>query len=250
MDRAFKLLSGLIVVLFTLMSFSLSASASSSQWKDPAYNFQSIKKILIKKPTIHYEYREFTVSGNHSFTKYRNVEDISLKIVQDKLIKNFSKKYPSMFNTSLWDPPPVKPLQTSQTIFPETPQDIVPVVDAVLSVKIIDMGVFFKYYPAYDTWETVTDEEIVTYTDSNGKEKEIKRTIKRQVPVTRAARHDPYDSAGAELILQDAKTGAVIWTCSDVRIRYSPYDKTGPESVLQRIINDASKKLDKLLKDK
>jgi len=248
MTRISRVLIGCLI-FFTAISFPMSVSRAASEWKNPTYNFQSIKKILVKNLTVHYESREFNLSSKDQFDKYSDAETKSLHILQDRFIKPLSNQYRFIFEAPPQDMQTINPPQANQSAVPKDNPIIFPISNAILTIKIIDMGCFWIYHPSYNTWETVTDEEVITYTDSSGKERKAKRTIKRQVLVTRPAGYNGNESAGAEFTLHDSKTGEAIWRYTDIRHR-SGTDKTGPESIMKRIFTDASKKLTALSKTK
>lgn len=243
---------GKIISVFFLISFiailaPAPVSAESSVWVSPVYNFKDAKFIWVKPASFSYEYADFNL--NNGKNKTANYPKAETKV--DEILNNNTKKMEGrvlfVFEKK------VKP-QNSQPLAPQQEKPIPGIddekyADLILTVKVLDFGWFCQYYAPYTTMETVTTKEHYRDLDSKGKViYEGTREVSRQVPVHHPEGYHVFDSAAAEFLLIDVKTGQTVWKYADKRDRKSvsfseSYDSTGPESVLKRIFEAAFNKM-------
>lgn len=245
-----NILRSLFAITCCLFIFVPVAAADSHEWKDPAYNFEKVKKILITEPQFSYE--NINSSGSDRFKKYPNgTENISgmLHGRFEKLIKAKSVNLSYVENQVKVDPEIELPNEITAIEFSAVvDKELNKYVDLILSVEIHNYGWSHIYHDAYETTETKTETVRYGGRTPEGKEYSGWMEVPRTVTVYHNAGFTIYDNAQAKFSLIHPVSKKVVWTYSDTRDRLSvswskDYDPSGPESMMKRIFDNAFNKL-------
>ena len=233
-----KIIGSFLLITFLGVALPTMISANSSVWTNPSYNFKNAKSIWVKPLSFSYNYDGFNLNGTNYTIDYPNAEMKSDIILGNVTEKKKGELFVFENNLSL------KQSQNAITMIDDEKNT-----DLILTVTIKDLGWYYEHYKAYTTWQTVYKTERYRDVDSRGHViREGTREVSHQVPEYHPAGYSIFDSAAAEFILTDSKTGIVVWKYVDVRSRHSgysgtSYNKNGPESMLKRIFDDAFKKM-------
>jgi hypothetical protein len=229
-----RIISGFFLTFFLTLSLMVPVSAERTVWSDPSYNFKDVKSIWVEEPAYTYDFKNFIFDDPKDYVNnYPNPEEKTYKILRKAFQDKIRKELYVVFEQDVTAQKAGGFAPVTEILI-EDPKNA----NLVLSIKIQDLGWFFSYYPAYDSWETVTDHDIYYLEDRDGKKRRMTREITRQVLVRHSAGYNVRESAAAEFLLRDTKSGKIIWRCIDKRDRAN-YSKNGPESMLERIIKDA-----------
>ena len=236
-------------VLLVMGSHSV-VSAENAEWRDQAYNFGSVKFILIKEAKFRND--GFNVSGPNKFNLY----PFQKEKVGDMLNSRLNSLSPSRFVTMDYvisqikgDPDRVAEADPKAPGFQEMVyREMGKHVDLILVLEVRDFGWYYDWREAYYTTEIETERVYYHNENSNGKSSDGWRDIPRKVTKYHPAGYKILDSAALDFRLVDAKTGKDVWKYTDNRTRASfswtgSYNQSGPEAMMNRIFDEAFKRV-------
>ncbi len=235
----------LFACLFFFATSSCQAEERKDEWKNPNFNFRSIRTILVN--TSHEpqakldEFNVRKVEALYSNVFFQNGsrggKNNFLFITPNQLKDRVSKALgEDIRKIEVEDPVRYKEEMERFTSI---------IVDAVLNIKVTAFGYDQRFVEesVYTYTEQVETEVDMDWQNSAGQWVHGKRKIRQPVERTRVtpAHYDTYGNAGMDYILLDVKSKESIWMLRDVR---EAHDKD-PISMTERIMNRA---LDNLLK--
>lgn len=228
-----------VCVLFLSMA-NCQAEERKDEWKNPDFNFQRIKTVLINTSTDpKAQFDQFDIRKLETF--YSNVffqdkkrwekssfQFITLNQLKDRISQATGEN--------------MRQLEVEDQVRYKSQLDsFTPIIaDAILNIKVTSFGYEQRFVAesSYTYTEQVEKEIEVDFQNSKGqwihRKKKITEPIERTV--TTPAHYDTYANAGMDYTLIDTKTNEPIWMLRDIReaCGKEPIDMT------ERIINRAA----------
>jgi len=244
-----KTLSLILVMVLAVCFSGGAAFAAQAEWRDPDYNFNMPKYILIMDPSFRYE--GYDTGGVNKFNRYPYADEKIKDLLNTKLKEVPRHRYVDMkyvLNQIKADGSLPEPFDPKAPGFDAMVQrELAKHVDLVLYLDIRDYGWFYEWHDAYTTRESYTERVHYKRKHADGTESEGWTEIPRTRVVHHQAGYFIYDCAAAASRLYDAKAGKDVWKYSDSRSRKSPvmsdgYDASVPESMMKRIFGEAFKR--------
>lgn len=232
-----KSIALLFVWLLFLSISNCQAEERKDEWKNPNFNFRSIKTILVITSTDpKTQFDEFGIRKLEGF--YSNVffqnekrwvksnfQFITLNQLKDRISKATGEN--------------MRQLEIGNQVQYKSEIDrFTPIIaDAILNIKVTSFGYDQRFVPesSYTYTEQVETEMDFDFQDSQGKWVHGKKKITIPVERTRItpAHYNTYANAGMNYTLIDTKTNEPIWMLLDIREAYGK----DPIDMTERIIN-------------
>ena len=234
-----RALCSLLLLCAILALPARQVSAEKTDWKDNAYSFSTIQRILLYDPNFSAakgqemtEFAEKIASAAYPQQAARGkCEVITLAQASQRLSALLGTDVDALVRT---DPAKAKALLD---------ENILKIADAWVTCKVTDWRNGSYVVPERTVWETRKAEE--TRRDKNGNKRT--HTYTYTVPVTYPPYTVKYSRCNVEFELYDARTGKMVFARRDARDKEGGYDNQ--EGMFERItkafFDDVGKKAKK-----
>lgn len=245
----FMRIKGVFILFACLLFLSMSncqAEERKDEWKNPSFNFRTIKTILVntsidpKAKMDEFDTRKLDLFYANAFFHNEkrwgknNFQFITLNQLKERISKATGED--------------MERLAVEDQVRYKSEMDLfTPIIaDAILNSKVTSFGYDQRFVAeSYSTYtEQVETEIYVDVQDSTGKWTREKKIIRKPVERIRIipAHYDTYGNAGMDYTLIDTKTNETIWMLRDIR----EAGGKNPIDMTERIIKRAAECLLKI----